>query len=218
MDVINQTVTEKTVDNVLTFEHLPHTIESIYYEIPRLTNVSHTKWIPTVYFTILPLIKLKSEYSLKHLQPKTVTKDVESTSNNENLNMNVQKKIDTISMNSFIEDADIKIKNGNLIIVASLIDRAPNLGGLSRTCEVFGVEQYVINNIQFMKNKEYQSLSMSSEKWVDTIEVKIENISTYLIEMKGKGYKIVGAEQTADSKKLDTYQFEENTVLLLGYL
>lgn len=45
-----------------------------------------------------------------------------------------------------------------MIVVASLISRAPNLGGLSRTCEIFGAEQLILDSLRHVDNKEFQSL------------------------------------------------------------
>ena len=38
-------------------------------------------------------------------------------------------------------------------MVASLIDRAPNLGGLSRTCEIFGAGKLIVNNKKIINDK-----------------------------------------------------------------
>lgn len=195
-------------------------IETIYYEIPRLTNVSHTKWLPIEWFEFedMPSIELRCNISLKELQIKNSSS---ATSHNqiETGNSNVQRKIDTSSTNDFINDCkDSNAVTSNLVVVASLIDKAPNLGGLNRTCEVFSVKEYVLNNIQHTKNKEYRSLSMSSENWTPITEIKINNLCSYLMLMKSKGYRIIGAEQTANSTKLDSYKFEKQTVLLLGYV
>lgn len=202
---------------ILTYTDLPFTLETLYYDIPRLTNVTHTEWLPVEYFdsvTDMEIVK-NTDNSLKQLHTNTKKR---ATLGSECIDgsTNVQKKIDPFAAAHIGNTSEVATSKANLIVVASLIDRAPNLGGLSRTCEVFGVRQYVLNNVQFVKNKEYQSLSMSSEKWVDTIEVKVENLPVYLRDMKRKGYKIVGAEQTADSQSLDNFQFEKNTVLLLG--
>ena len=41
-------------------------------------------------------------------------------------------------------------------------------------------------------------------------------LKQYLEEMKGEGFTLVGAEQTANSVSLNTYQFPQKTLLLLG--
>lgn len=45
-----------------------------------------------------------------------------------------------------------------LIVVASLITRLANLGGLSRTCEIFGAEKLILDSIKQTENQEFQAL------------------------------------------------------------
>lgn len=45
-----------------------------------------------------------------------------------------------------------------LIVVASLIDKLPNLGGLARTSEVFGVQTYVIDSLRHVQDRQFQGL------------------------------------------------------------
>ncbi|XP_035907885.1 uncharacterized protein LOC118510334 [Anopheles stephensi] len=104
-----------------------------------------------------------------------------------------------------------------LIVVASLVNRAPNLGGLARTSEIFAVKQFVINSLQDIDNKEFQALSMTAEKWLNVGELKAHKIVEYLEEMKGKGYAIVGAEQTTGSKPIQQLQFPKKCILVLGH-
>ncbi|XP_053674346.1 probable methyltransferase TARBP1 [Anopheles nili] len=104
-----------------------------------------------------------------------------------------------------------------LIVVASLVNRAPNLGGLARTCEIFAVKQFVINSLQDIDNKEFQALSMTAEKWLNVGELKTHKIIEYLEEMKSKGYAIVGAEQTTGSKPIEQMQFPKKCILVLGH-
>lgn len=59
-----------------------------------------------------------------------------------------------------------------LVVVASLIDRIPNLGGLARTCEVFGVSEYVLGSLKYAEDKQFQSLSVTAEKWISMKEVR----------------------------------------------
>lgn len=49
-----------------------------------------------------------------------------------------------------------KSSGGNLIVVASLIDKAPNLGGLCRTSEIFGVKKLVLGSNEIMKDKNFK--------------------------------------------------------------
>ncbi|XP_050094345.1 uncharacterized protein LOC126577025 [Anopheles aquasalis] len=104
-----------------------------------------------------------------------------------------------------------------LIVIASLVNRAPNLGGLARTSEIFAVKQLVINSLQDIDNKEFQALSMTAEKWLSIGELKSHKIVEYLEEMKAKGYAIVGAEQTTGSKPIQQLTFPKKSILVLGH-
>ncbi|KAK9694036.1 SpoU rRNA Methylase family [Popillia japonica] len=57
---------------------------------------------------------------------------------------------------------------------------------------------------------------MTSEYWVDVLEVKQDNLEVYLEEVKKTGYTTVGLEQTAESTKLHNYTFPKKCVLVLG--
>lgn len=75
---------------------------------------------------------------------------------------------------SLDENLDIETKHrpkSSLIVVASLIDKAPNLGGLCRTCEIFGAAEYVIGSLKFIESQQFQNLSVSAERWIPIKEV-----------------------------------------------
>ena len=105
---------------------------------------------------------------------------------------------------------------GDLILYASFIDKANNLGGLSRTSEIFGVRTIVINNFDIMNNKEFKSLSLTSEKWLQYEENRNSDSSEYFKRLKKEGYTIIGVEQTANSVSLEEYNFPRKSLLVLG--
>ena len=43
--------------------------------------------------------------------------------------------------------------------------------GLCRTCEVFGVAEMVVENLSVLEDREFQSLSVTAEKWLGISEV-----------------------------------------------
>ncbi|CAB4060749.1 TRM3 [Lepeophtheirus salmonis] len=111
----------------------------------------------------------------------------------------------------------VETAHPNLILVASLIDKLPNLGGLCRTSEIFGIGGLVLNCIKSAEEKEFQNLSVSSQNWVKLIEVRKENLTQWLKSMKEKeGYNLIGIEQTAQSLNLYEYMFPEKTIFVLG--
>jgi len=60
-----------------------------------------------------------------------------------------------------------------LIVVASLVDKVTNLGGLTRTCQVFGVSTLVVDSLSCVEKREFTALSMTAEKHQYIIEVLI---------------------------------------------
>lgn len=59
----------------------------------------------------------------------------------------------------------------DMIVVASLVEKSQNLGGIARTCEIFGVNKIVLSNLKQTEDKEFQSLSVSSDRWLKIVEV-----------------------------------------------
>jgi len=99
---------------------------------------------------------------------------------------------------------------------ASLIDKAPNLAGLTRTCEIMNAQALVIGNKDVVRTEEFKTIAVTAEKWLPIYEVKPQQILEYLQYQKTNGYKILGLEQTANSKMLEDYQFPKKCILLLG--
>lgn len=126
----------------------------------------------------------------------------------------IQKKIST--WKDSLNNSDKSRQTGELIVVASLIDKSPNLGGLCRTCEVFGAKELIVNSANVTRDVEFQSLSMSSEKWMDIVEIKSNILRQYLLNKKEEGYCIIAAEQTSKSVRLNEYKFPKKSLLLLG--
>ncbi|CAH0750491.1 unnamed protein product [Diatraea saccharalis] len=119
----------------------------------------------------------------------------------------------------YVYEAERKKENkSELIVVASLIDKLPNLGGMARTSEVFGVKTYVVDSLRHLQDKQFQSLSVSAERWINVEEVRPgQALKQYLIAKKSEGYCVVAAEQTSTSVKLQNFQFPMKTLLLLGH-
>jgi len=103
-----------------------------------------------------------------------------------------------------------------IIICATLIDKIPNLAGLSRTCEIMNASSLIINNNMDLKNEEFKSISVTSEKWLPIYQVIECDLLNYLAYQKSNGYKILGLEQTANSKMLNEFDFPSKCILLLG--
>ncbi|KAJ1255216.1 hypothetical protein BS78_K277800 [Paspalum vaginatum] len=108
----------------------------------------------------------------------------------------------------------IKQSRQELIVVASLVDRIPNLAGLTRTCEVFRAAGLVVADKSILQDKQFRLISVTAEKWVPVTEVPVDSVKSYLERKRGEGYSVIGLEQTAHSRPLDGFGFPGRTVLL----
>lgn len=211
-------------------------LETVFYILPRLSGLIEDEWIAIGKFTRFTDIPLDAGFQwclsttqLCELKPGDWSQqDVGSNSgeaDNQSEWTDVQKKI--IPWKNHVPDLDLELvfqdraaKLGKsisrLIVVASLIDKPTNLGGLCRTCEVFGAAALVMGNLQCVRDKQFQHLSVSAEQWLPLVEVKPPQLIDYLQQKKAEGYTIVGVEQTAKSLDLTRYCFPEKSLLLLG--
>ncbi|KAJ3408952.1 hypothetical protein CcCBS67573_g03606 [Chytriomyces confervae] len=105
-----------------------------------------------------------------------------------------------------------------LIVVASLISKAPNLGGLCRTCEIFNAELLLVDNLRVREDPAFLVTAVTSEKWMPLQELRNQgdSVKNFLLAQKRLGYKILGIEQATTSEPLETFEFPEKCVLLLG--
>ncbi|KAK9462978.1 uncharacterized protein V1516DRAFT_620084 [Lipomyces oligophaga] len=106
---------------------------------------------------------------------------------------------------------------GHMIVLASLVEKAPNLGGICRLSDVLGAELLCVPDMTVLKSKEFQSVAVTADKWMPMAEVCESQIVEYISECRKKGYKIWGLEQTDNSVLLtDKLQFPEKVVMILG--
>jgi len=65
-------------------------------------------------------------------------------------------------------------KKQELIVVATFVDKVPNLGGLARTSEIFAAEKLVVPDLKTTKMDNFKSLSVGAGDWIDIEECKEE--------------------------------------------
>uniref|UniRef100_A0A0N5BXJ5 SpoU_methylase domain-containing protein n=1 Tax=Strongyloides papillosus TaxID=174720 RepID=A0A0N5BXJ5_STREA len=103
-----------------------------------------------------------------------------------------------------------------IYVIASLVNKPENLGGLCRTCESLGIDKFLIDNLSAVKNKNFSALSMNADEWQDIEELKKDNIVEYINEQKKNGFKIVALEQTTNSVLISDYKFPPKVIIVLG--
>uniref|UniRef100_A0A8V0XVE4 tRNA (guanosine(18)-2'-O)-methyltransferase TARBP1 n=1 Tax=Gallus gallus TaxID=9031 RepID=A0A8V0XVE4_CHICK len=213
-----------------------YSLETIFYTLPRLSEVAEDEWISLCKFerfTDIPLPPAfqwyRSRAELLDLKPSdwsqqdTGSSSVDADGQTEWTD--VQKKIipwkhstPSSDLEMVLQDRAAKLgkSNSRLIVVASLIDKPTNLGGLCRTSEIFGASALVVGSLHYVQDKQFQHLSVSAEQWLPLVEVKPSQLVDYLQQKKTEGYTAIGVEQTAKSYDLTEYCFPEKSLLLLG--
>jgi tRNA(Leu) C34 or U34 (ribose-2'-O)-methylase TrmL len=105
----------------------------------------------------------------------------------------------------------------DLIVVASLLDKPANLGGLARSCEILGAAELILPDLTIISDPIFQSLCVTADMWVPMREVPPTALTAWLRAKAQEGYTLVGLEQTAESTPLQEYEFRNSkTVLVVG--
>ncbi|KAF4793430.1 hypothetical protein TURU_111996 [Turdus rufiventris] len=210
--------------------------KTIFYTLPRLSELAEDEWISLSKFDRFTDIPLPAAFQCYHsraelrdLKPSDWSQqDMGSHSAEADSQpewTDVQKKIipwknstSSLDLETAFQDRAAKLgkSNSRLIVVASLIDKPTNLGGLCRTSEIFGASALVVGSLHYIQDKQFQHLSVSAEQWLPLVEVKPSQLVDYLQQKKTEGYTIIGVEQTAKSFDLTEYCFPEKSLLLLG--
>ncbi|CAR28609.1 hypothetical protein ZYGR_0S02430 [Zygosaccharomyces rouxii] len=109
------------------------------------------------------------------------------------------------------------VNRSDLIVVASLVDKAPNLGGICRLCDVLGVGLLTVPNIKVKNNPQFKNVAVTADRWMPIEEVTPQDITSFMKQKKQEGYTLIGLEQTDKSVKLDDhYKFPAKSLVVLG--
>jgi len=116
-----------------------------------------------------------------------------------------------------VDEGGPEVVRSDLIVVASLVDKPPNLGGICRLCDVLGAGTLTLHDLKVKNHQQFKSVAVTADYWMPMIEVKPESIVEYLREQKAGGYTLIGLEQTDKSVVLDNkLQFPKKSLILLG--
>ncbi len=124
-----------------------------------------------------------------------------------------QKKYRPIELDLYHNRARKRL---DIIVVASLIEKLPNLGGLARTCEIFNIGALTIPSAAIVNDQNFLATASSAEKWMPLIEVSVPHLKDFILAYKKFGYIILGLEQTQNSIEIRNFKFKEKTILVLG--
>ncbi|KAK7505417.1 hypothetical protein BaRGS_00003162 [Batillaria attramentaria] len=212
-------------------------METVFYTLPRLACISDDEWISPDLFSqwdkswetnisahSLPLYNSSKKLAACQPGPWRMKAQVENEEDVcESTDGDVQKKIIPWRLMTPDSHAEQEYsyrkkgrKPGGLVLVTSLINKLPNLGGLCRTAEIFGVSEFVIGNLGYLNDHMFQTLSVTAEKWIPITEVPAFRLCEFLEEKKRESYTLVGVEQTANSVSVTKFNFPKKTLLVLG--
>uniref|UniRef100_A0AAZ3P5T2 tRNA (guanosine(18)-2'-O)-methyltransferase TARBP1 n=1 Tax=Oncorhynchus tshawytscha TaxID=74940 RepID=A0AAZ3P5T2_ONCTS len=211
-----------------------YSVETIFYTFPSLSEVFEDEWIPPWKFEKLVDFSQSASLPLRNpvpdlsqIQPGDWIQQDKGDQDGVERWAEVQKKMTPWRLGIQEQEPELGLVpqqraarlgklHSALLVVASLIDKPTNLGGLCRTCEIFGASALVLDSLRHVSDKHFQALSVSSELWLPLLEVKPVELADFLQLKKREGYCIVGVEQTANSQSLKDYKFPVKTLLLLG--
>lgn len=109
------------------------------------------------------------------------------------------------------------IIRSDLIVVSSLVDKPPNLGGICRLCDVLGAGLLTLNDINVKNHPQFKNVAVTADNWMPMLEVKSSEIISFLQEKKREGYTLIGLEQTDKSVELNSdLKFPKKSLILLG--
>lgn len=172
-------------------------------EIPMGLDIDHRYWIPenmSISEAESTLISSKPASESTPLQVKSVS----------------WNSVYDMTVGEDGRDSD-KIKRGELIVVSSLVDKAPNLGGICRLCDVLGAKQLCLDDISITRHPQFKNVAVSADRWMPMIEVKQADIIDFMLQKKREGYTLIGLEQTDKSVELNAdLKFPRKSLVLLG--
>ena len=107
-------------------------------------------------------------------------------------------------------DTDTNRRPPGLVVIASLVDKIPNLAGLARTCEVLGAEALVMADrdrtcrSQRLHRRERHRRTMAPDP-----RRLHRGLVPYLLRLRREGYTLVGLEQTRGAVDVNAFRVSE---------
>lgn len=104
----------------------------------------------------------------------------------------------------------------SLIVCATLVQNAANLGGLCRTCEAFRLEALVMANLAITQTPAFRNLAASTDRWQPIVACPVETLPDWLGEKQRSGYSLVALHIDPSAIALTQFAFPPRSVLVLG--
>ena len=199
-------------------------LEGIFAIAPRLTRtIAANELIPVQAFEAVSKsgnIQFRSEFrydvSESALDIPTSPKQMSSIYQQKIIPLDLP--LDDLSLDPIsIKPSNFGIKHdSSIIVIASLLDRIPNMAGLCRSAEIFGVDHFVLPDISVVQSKDFQTVCMTSDQWLPITQVEPLDLPSHLTTLRKSHYTIIALEQSSNSLPLHTYTFPLKVLLVIG--
>ena len=199
-------------------------LEGIFAIAPRLTRaIAANELIPVQAFEAVSKvgnIPFRSEFA--HDLSESI---VDIPTSPKQVPSNYQQKIDPLDLaldDLSVDPTSVKPSNSyikqdsSIIVIASLLDRIPNMAGFCRSAEIFAVDHFVLPDVSVVQSKDFQTVCMTSDQWLPITQVEPLDLPSYLTTLRKSRYTIIALEQSSNSVPLHTYTFPPKFCLLLG--
>lgn len=120
----------------------------------------------------------------------TIFGEVEQLAEAESEDPVFQRKIDNVLSMFPVGGEGQALRKAEIVVVASLLDKLPNIGNLTRTCEVFGVKELVIPSKSILKDPAFLNITVTAEKWMPFVECAPANLAKFLMMYRANGYTV----------------------------
>ena len=78
-----------------------------------------------------------------------------------------------------------------IIMIGSFLDKLPNLAGLARSCEIFGVKTLYVPDLAALASPDFLNVAMTAERWLDIRQLSIKDIPEFLKNAKEQHGKVL---------------------------
>ncbi|XP_011636209.1 probable methyltransferase TARBP1 [Pogonomyrmex barbatus] len=189
-----------------------YSLQTIFYEFPRLTNMNFDEWISPDVFKML-MFNRSDKHPLRLYNKNSLLSDTKSS-------VDLTKSfadLDDVSgmIKELIYTLDIELQKG-LIIIASFADQPSNLDDIAKMCRTYKIKTLIVMNTDCVKNEELEYLSVSADKWLNIIQVEPRELQKFLLDRKNAGWSLIGIERTIHSVDIKTTPLEKKTIFILG--
>ncbi|NNL15954.1 MAG: TrmH family RNA methyltransferase [Flavobacteriaceae bacterium] len=100
-----------------------------------------------------------------------------------------------------------------ILLVCENVNNAPNIGGLFRISDAFGIEKLILCGETVSLGRKMKKTSRATENVVD-FEVK-DSALQVTEEAKRQGYSVISLEITANSQPIHSFRFSKNKPIVL---